>query len=74
MPMSLTHSAIHLICVCCINASNNVLVTLLILHKISFIFSFFFHFLEILPKILAYTEVEGEKLSIVYSYSNGLLK
>jgi len=30
--------------------------------------------LENLPKILAYTEVEGEKLSIVYSYSNGLLK
>ncbi|XP_015365006.1 PREDICTED: male-specific lethal 3 homolog [Diuraphis noxia] len=30
--------------------------------------------LEKLPKILANTEVDGEKLSIVYSYSNGLLK
>lgn len=30
--------------------------------------------LEKLPKILACTEVEGEKLSIIYSYSNGLLQ
>ncbi|CAH1724149.1 male-specific lethal 3 homolog [Aphis gossypii] len=30
--------------------------------------------LENLPKILAKTDVEGEKLSIVYSYSNGLLE
>ncbi|XP_050429645.1 male-specific lethal 3 homolog isoform X2 [Adelges cooleyi] len=29
--------------------------------------------LENLPKILAYTEVDGEKLSTVYSYTNGLL-
>ncbi|XP_025415607.1 male-specific lethal 3 homolog [Sipha flava] len=29
--------------------------------------------LENLPKILAYTEVEGEKLTVIYSYSNGLL-
>lgn len=34
----------------------------------------FFCYVEKLPEMLALTELEGEKLSIVYLYCNGLLK